>query len=170
MIFILTGFMAAGKTTVGKRAALSLSIPFYDLDDLIEARASQKIHDIFATSGESAFRKIESEIFAELLKSCPDECLISVGGGLIISDENFARISSSEVVIFLDEDFEPIKKRIRADRTIRPVARDLNDQQLKALYERRRRIYLERSGFIVKNEIELVNLIKQQLNWKQKND
>ena len=85
MIVALTGFMGCGKSSVGRELSLLLSSPCIDLDKYIERKAARRIPDIFAESGESAFRDLESEALAELLsgKSPLEKCatLGNIRGG-----------------------------------------------------------------------------------------
>ena len=78
---IMTGFMGAGKTTVGKALAEKQKVPFLDTDQLIEEKAGMTISRIFETQGEEAFRKMETSVLEDLLKR-NDQTVISVGGGL----------------------------------------------------------------------------------------
>ena len=84
---IMTGFMGAGKTTVGKALAEKQKVPFLDTDQLIEEKAGMTISRIFETQGEEAFRKMETSVLEDLLKR-NDQTVISVGGGLPLRDEN----------------------------------------------------------------------------------
>lgn len=78
-VVVLIGPMAAGKSTIGRRLAALLEVPFADLDDLIVDRAGREIPDIFAADGEAAFRALEAEVLAEALRTHPG--VLSLGGG-----------------------------------------------------------------------------------------
>ena len=84
---IMTGFMGAGKTTVGKALAEKQKVPFLDTDQLIEEKAGMTISRIFEIQGEKAFRKMETSVLEDFLKR-NDQTVISVGGGLPLRDEN----------------------------------------------------------------------------------
>lgn len=97
-IYYLTGFMAAGKSTIGPILANSLGWNFFDLDKEVEKKEGIKIVDLFKQKGEEYFRKLETEILKEL--SGNNEVIISLGGGAIASEENFNIIKSSGKIIF----------------------------------------------------------------------
>jgi shikimate kinase len=116
---ILTGFMAVGKTAVGRRLARKLGRPFIDTDVLIEQRAGMPIAKIFEQHGEQWFRDLEAEVIARL---SPDEpAVISTGGGTFISDANRESLEKLGVTVCLVTDVETILERVgRNDK--RPLA------------------------------------------------
>lgn len=113
-IYYLTGFMAAGKSTIGPILANSLGWNFFDLDKEVEKKEGIKIVDLFKQKGEEYFRKLETEILKEL--SGNNEVIISLGGGAIASEENFNIIKSSGKIIFLKSSPEMAYKRLRFKR------------------------------------------------------
>lgn len=98
--FFLVGFMGVGKTTVGRELAARLGLPFYDLDQMIEERVGQKVAEIFAHSGEGAFRSLETEVLRELLKREPG--VTATGGGTFARPENRTLIRAAGVSVWLD--------------------------------------------------------------------
>jgi shikimate kinase len=110
-IYYLTGFMAAGKSTVGPILANTLGWEFYDLDKEVEIKAGMKIVELFKHKGEEYFRKMETKILNEL--SLKDKVIISLGGGAIASKENFKIIKSSGKIIYLKSSPEIAYKRLR---------------------------------------------------------
>jgi shikimate kinase len=80
-MIVLVGFMGAGKTTVGRLLAARLSIPFADSDQVIEDRAGKPISQIFAEDGEPAFRLLEHEVIADLLRA--EDGVLALGGGAV---------------------------------------------------------------------------------------
>src|SRR6185437_16515182 len=85
----LVGFMGAGKTTVGRALAAKLGWDFVDLDDLIQARDGRTIPEIFKSSGELAFRDLESRLLQELIcSSRANASVLSLGGGAFIDNTN----------------------------------------------------------------------------------
>ncbi len=111
---ILTGFMATGKTTVGKLLAKKLHRDFVDTDQLIEARQGQSIADIFANQGESAFRQMEADIALELGER--EELIISTGGRLMLDPGNVASLSRKGRVFCLVATPEEIASRLQEDK------------------------------------------------------
>lgn len=93
---VLTGFMATGKTAVGRELARLLGRRFVDMDEVIEAREGQAIRDIFRARGEGYFRQLESALCAEL--GTQEGLVIATGGGSLVNPENRARFAGAFVV------------------------------------------------------------------------
>jgi 3-dehydroquinate synthase len=115
---VLIGMMGAGKSTIGRRLAARLRMPFLDADIEIEAAASMSIPEIFETRGETYFRDGEVRVIARLLNSGP--AVIATGGGAFMREETRQRISDQAVSIWLKADADVIMKRVRrrADRPL----------------------------------------------------
>jgi shikimate kinase len=115
---VLVGMMGAGKSTIGRRLAARLRLPFLDADIEIEAAAGMSIPDIFETHGEPHFRDGEARVIARLLDSGP--AVIATGGGAFMREETRNRIRDKAVSIWLKADVEIIMKRVkrRADRPL----------------------------------------------------
>ncbi|HSD50658.1 MAG TPA: shikimate kinase [Candidatus Methylomirabilis sp.] len=107
---ILTGFMATGKTSVGKALAARLGYEFVDLDSLIEAEAGMPISRIFATQGEERFRELESRMVMQVARR--DASIIATGGGAIVNPRNLEALQRSGVVIALTAKPEAILARV----------------------------------------------------------
>jgi shikimate kinase len=80
---VIVGMPASGKSTVGREVAAALGIPFRDADDVLEARSGKLIREIFSDDGEEAFRAIEEDVVLESLRA--DDCVVSLGGGAVLS-------------------------------------------------------------------------------------
>ena len=115
---VLVGMMGAGKSTIGRRLAARLRLPFLDADIEIEAAASMSIPDIFANHGEPYFRDGEARVIARLLDNGP--AVIATGGGAFMREETRNRIRDRAVSIWLKADADVIMKRVkrRADRPL----------------------------------------------------
>src|SRR5947207_5400778 len=115
---VLVGMMGAGKSTIGRRLAARLRLPFLDADIEIEAAAGMSIPDIFETPGEPHFRDGEARVIARLLDSGP--AVIATGGGAFMREETRNRIREKAVSIWLKADVDVIMKRVkrRADRPL----------------------------------------------------
>ena len=107
---IVTGFMATGKSSVGKALAARLGYVFVDLDTLIEGEAGMPISQIFATQGEDSFRSMESRMVEQA--ACRDACVIATGGGAILNPRNLEALKRSGVVIALTAKPETILERL----------------------------------------------------------
>lgn len=139
----LVGFMGAGKTCVGEALAAYLGWPFVDLDGRIEARQQRKIADIFHASGESEFRRLESEelqrVLGELEASMP--AVVSLGGGTFVSPANATSLATCGYTVFLDAPVEELWQRAQATAGARPLA--ISENHFRQLYAARRSRYME---------------------------
>ncbi len=116
---VLIGMMGAGKSTIGRRMAARLRLPFTDADTEIEtAHAGMTIPEIFATHGEPYFRDGEARVIARLLESGP--AVIATGGGAFMREETRSRIRDKAVSIWLKADADVIMRRVRR-RSDRPL-------------------------------------------------
>jgi len=115
---VLVGMMGVGKSTIGRRLAARLRLPFFDADIEIEAAAGMSIPEIFVAHGEPYFRDGEARVIARLLDSGP--AVIATGGGAFMREETRNRIRDMAVSIWLKADVEIIMKRVkrRADRPL----------------------------------------------------
>lgn len=130
---VLTGFMASGKSTIGRRLADRLHRPFLDCDVEIVKRAGKPIAQIFAEDGEPAFRQMERELVEELASQ--SGLVIATGGGMLVDPINRQRMIDTGVVICLDTPPEDIERRLSGSKE-RPLASNWRE-----LYEKRREAY-----------------------------
>lgn len=117
---VFTGFMGAGKTTIGRMTANHLKIPFVDLDDKIVEVAGCPIREIFEKDGEETFRRMEHDILKRELDQ-PGSAVISLGGGVLTNVENEALLAESKaMLLYLKTDPDTIWERVKNDRS-RPL-------------------------------------------------
>lgn len=136
----LTGFMTAGKSTIGPQLAMRLGLDFVDLDALLEEQEDASIADLFARDGEEAFRLLEAGILRSALAGPPR--VLSTGGGVVMRDENRRRLARRAHVVWLDLRFETVLARLRAGpERVRPVAAGLDADGLRELHRLRRPLY-----------------------------
>ena len=119
---VLVGMMGAGKSTIGRRLASRLRLPFLDADTEIEAAAGMSIPDIFESHGEPHFRDGEARVIARLLDNGP--VVLATGGGAFLREETRNRISDKAVSIWLKAEADIIMRRVkrRADRPLLKTA------------------------------------------------
>lgn len=117
----LVGLMGAGKTSIGRRLAARLGLPFVDSDDEIEAAAGRSVAEIFEHYGEPAFRDLERRVLRRLLGGPPR--VIATGGGAFIDETTRALMRGQCVTIWLQADVETLARRVRGNDK-RPLLRD----------------------------------------------
>ena len=119
-LVVLVGMMGAGKSTIGRRLAARLLLPFVDADNEIEAAAGMTIPEIFEVHGEPHFRDGEARVIARLLEGGPG--VLATGGGSFMREETRRRIGDKAVSIWLKADADIIMRRVRR-RADRPLLR-----------------------------------------------
>lgn len=117
---VLVGLMGAGKTTVGRRLAQRLDLPFVDADHEIEEAAGMTISDIFDRFGEAHFRDGERRVIARLIDGKPK--VIATGGGAFVNDDTRALILAQALAIWLEAEPAVLAERVRR-RDTRPLLR-----------------------------------------------
>jgi shikimate kinase len=108
---VLVGMMGAGKSTIGRRLATRLGLPFLDADTEIEAAAGMSISDIFEVHGEPHFRDGEARVIARLLDGGP--VVLATGGGAFMREETRQRIGDNALSIWLKVDADIIMRRVK---------------------------------------------------------
>jgi shikimate kinase len=121
-LIVLVGMMGAGKSTVGRRLAARLKLPFVDADNEIETAAGMSIPEIFDAHGEAHFRDGEARVIARLLEGGPG--VLATGGGSFMREETRRRIRDKAISIWLKADADVIMRRVRrrADRPLLQTA------------------------------------------------
>jgi shikimate kinase len=114
----LVGLMGVGKSSVGRRLANALSLPFRDADAEVEAAAGRSISDIFAELGEPAFREGERRVIARLLDQPPH--VLATGGGAFMNPETRKLIESKAISVWLKTDLDTLARRVGRKNT-RPL-------------------------------------------------
>ena len=143
MAKVLLGFMGSGKTTIARK----LDSDFVDMDALLEDRLGMPIARFFEEKGEAAFRQLEEEVLADLLKT---DKVISTGGGIVISPRNRALLKQNPDNIYLKADFETLYQRISADKdNQRPLFLKNSKEDLAAIFKERQAWYEEVASRVV---------------------
>lgn len=142
MKVVLLGYMASGKTTIGKFLSDRTYLPFIDLDDYIEEQEKKNIANIFKEDGEIYFRIKEHEYLKELLSS-KDNFILSLGGGTPCYANNMeVLLNSNAKSIYLEASLQLLVNRLQCQREKRPLVAEFSDDKLqefiaKHLFERR---------------------------------
>jgi shikimate kinase len=158
---VLVGMMAAGKSSVGRRLALRLSLPFVDADTEIEKAAVMTIPEIFSVHGESYFRAGEARVIARLLESSPQ--VLATGGGAFMNADTRAAIRLKGISIWLKADFDVLLRRVKR-RTDRPLlANDDPAETLRRLMAERYPIYSEADLTIESRDVPHDSIVEEIL-------
>lgn len=123
---VLVGLMGVGKSTVGKRLAARLDLPFVDADHAIEEAAGLTVTEIFERFGEAHFRDGERRVIARLIEGEPK--VIAAGGGAFMQPETRMLILDRATAIWLDADIEVLVERVRRRSGTRPLLKDRDER------------------------------------------
>ena len=138
---VLVGMMGAGKSSIGRRLAARLGIPFVDADSEIEKAAGMAIPEIFAAHGEPYFRAGEARVIARLLEGGPQ--VLATGGGAFMSPDTRQAIRAKGISVWLRASLEVLNRRIKR-RNDRPLLKNSNPiDTLKQLIDERYPVYAE---------------------------
>ena len=159
------GFMGSGKSIIGKDLSKYLNLKFYDTDKEIELKTKKKISEIFEEGGESYFRNIEEKVCVEILTN--DNCVISLGGGSIISKKIRKIIKQNSYSIYLKVKLKNLQNRLKFS-TKRPLLnKNLNNSEILKNILKDRQKYYEKADLIINNDgdkSQSLKEIKSQLN------
>ncbi|MCH2124353.1 MAG: shikimate kinase [Pirellulaceae bacterium] len=143
MNILLIGYRGVGKTTVAELLSERLGWPWMDTDVLIEAAGGKPIKEIFANDGERRFRDLETEVILETCRK--PHCVIALGGGAVLREQNRATIEPDSSVVWLRASVATIRSRILADPTTLSRRPNLTarggESEIRLLLEERSPIY-----------------------------
>ncbi len=164
MNIILTGFMASGKTSVGKILAAKLNMKYIDVDETIEKNTKQTITDIFKQHGETVFRDMETK--AIKCVAMLDHYVISIGGGAVMRAENMHELRSNGKLVYLSASPEAILKRI-GDASTRPLLAHEADKlkKIKEMLAHRESYYKECDFQIDTTKLDIKQVVDQAAEW-----
>ena len=139
---VLVGMMGVGKSSIGRRLAARLAIPFVDADAEIEKAAGMSIADIFARHGEADFRNGEARVIARLLDGGPQ--VLAAGGGAFMNSDTRNAIRAKGVSIWLKAEPDVLLRRISKRRNERPLLQTADPAEtLRALLVEREPVYAQ---------------------------
>jgi shikimate kinase len=158
---VLVGLMGAGKTSVGRRLADRLDVPFIDADHEIEQAAGKSIPEIFADHGEPYFRDGERKVISRLLEGGLQ--VLATGGGAFMNDETRARIRAHGVAIWLRADLPLLMKRVQK-RSNRPLLQTEDPEAvMRDLMVRRYPVYAEANLTVDSQDISHAQMVERVL-------
>ncbi|WP_339342454.1 shikimate kinase [uncultured Polaribacter sp.] len=166
MKIVLLGYMASGKSTIGREISKKLDMKFIDLDDYISKREKSSISEIFKVKGEIYFRRIESFYLSEILNS-KDSIILSLGGGTPCYSNNMELILNSEASsIYIKASIKTLVTRLTSEKNKRPLVAELENDKLtefvaKHLFERR--FFYEQASITVITEDKSIEEITTEI-------
>ncbi|WP_395044852.1 shikimate kinase [Flavobacterium sp.] len=170
---VLIGYMGSGKSNVGIKLAEKIGVAFVELDEKIEKKCEMSIQLIFKNKGELYFRKLEHQIFSELINE-QNDLIISTGGGTPCYFNNHELLKSENVIsIYLKASVSTLFNRLVKEKEKRPLIANLADSEIKEFIAKHlfeRSFYYNQANFKVnvddKSIDEIVNEINQKINLK----
>lgn len=164
----LIGFMAVGKSAVGRNLAKRLGRRFVDLDRLIEKNAGMKVREIFEQKGEAYFRQLEKQTLAELLKQ--EGQVIATGGGVVLDDDNLALLREKTLLIGLRASTEVILRRV-GNGTKRPLLKGADRRErVEQLFQSRAARYARAQVTIDTDKLTLSQVVDKIVEVAQAAD
>ena len=149
---VMVGMMGCGKSSVGRRLAARLELPFVDADDEIETAAGRSIPEIFADHGEQHFRAGECKVIRRLLDGGPQ--VLATGGGAYMNAETRANIRNAGISIWLKADLPVLMRRVMR-RENRPLLKAANPEEvMRGLIEVRYPVYAGADLTIESREVQ----------------
>ncbi|MFH1773689.1 MAG: shikimate kinase [Methanobacteriota archaeon] len=158
---VLTGFMGAGKSSVGRRLAEKLGMGVVDTDDLAERSAGMKISEIFAKHGEPHFRELEKKAVAEVSKL--ENHVIITGGGVVLNEENMKNLRKNGIIVYLHAKPEVLYERVKNEihRPLLQVKEPM--KKIKELLEFRAPFYADNDFMIDASELTVEEVVEEIL-------
>ena len=161
----IMGLMGSGKSIIGKDLSKNLNLKFYDIDKEIELMTNKKISAIFKEEGESFFRYIEEKVCSEILTK--ENCVVSLGGGSIISKKIRKIIKKNSYSIYLQVKLNNLQNRLKFSKKRPLLNKNLNNSEILKNILKDRQKYYEKADLIINNngdKFQTLNQIKSKLN------
>jgi len=154
---VFLGMMGSGKSSIGAMVSKKLNIPFIDIDNLIEEHAGMTVSEIFEVNGEDYFRNLEEKITIKSLKY--KNIVISLGGGAFINDKIRKDVLTNHFSFWLNWEDLILIKRIKGSKK-RPLASKSTEQEIKAIINKRKKIYSKANFQINCNKLTKTEIVK----------
>ncbi|HEY1653689.1 MAG TPA: shikimate kinase [Candidatus Tumulicola sp.] len=162
----LVGFMASGKSTIGKRLARKLGCAFFDTDEVV-VRAHGPVSDIFYQEGEAAFRRYERAALDQVLDG--EAGVVSLGGGALSDEANVAALKKRAYRIFVKVSPEQVLERLRHSRRVRPLLGPAPSlARIKELYTKRMPQYAHADYVVEADDLSTAQVVDDVVQWLHK--
>ncbi|SDO28144.1 shikimate kinase [Aureimonas jatrophae] len=156
---VLVGLMGAGKTTVGRRLAQALNLPFVDTDGEIEAASRMSVSELFAAYGEPEFRALEARVVARLVEAGSQ--VIATGGGAFMSEATRRLLRERATTVWLRAEIDVLMERV-LKRPTRPLLQTTDPRQtMLQLMERRYPIYAEADIHVESRNVRREQIVRE---------
>jgi shikimate kinase len=163
----LVGFMASGKSTIGKRLARKLGVAFFDTDDLV-AKQHGRVSDIFYNEGESAFRNYEHDALAHVVDD-GEPGVIACGGGALSFDPSAKLLKKRTYRVFIKVTPELVLERLRKSRNVRPLLGPTPSlSHIKQLYTKRMPQYAHADFVVEADGMSTSHVVDAIVEWLHK--
>ena len=159
---ILIGFMGAGKTTLGKKIAKKMNLPFIDSDREIEDRHQKSIGDIFTENGESFFRALETDYISSLFNK--EEFVLATGGGMPCFGKNMEMINELGTTFYLERSPKELANRLFNAKTRRPLIDGMEKDELIMFIEEKlsmREQYYKSANVVLGRDDQKVSVVEE---------
>ena len=154
---IFLGMMGSGKSSIGAMVSKKLNIPFIDIDNLIEDHTGMTVSEVFEANGEDYFRNLEEKITIKSLKH--KNIVVSLGGGGFVNDKIRKDVLTNHFSFWLNwDDLVLIKRIIRSKK--RPLVSKSTEQEIKAIINKRKKIYSKANFKINCNKLTKSEIVK----------
>ena len=154
---ILLGMIGSGKSSIGAIVSKKLNIPFIDIDNLIEEHTGMTVSEIFEVNGEEYFRNLEEKITIKSLKH--KKVVVSLGVGGFVNDKIRKDVLTNHFSFWLNWDDLVLIKRIKGSKK-RPLASKSTEQEIKAIINKRKKIYSKANFKINCNKLTKSEIVK----------
>lgn len=162
----LIGFMGVGKTTLGKKLAKKLSIPFYDTDIEIEHEMGMTVQEIFAEHGEAHFRLLEQKWLEGFFNT---SAIVATGGGMPCDEKRLSLMKSLGTVVYLDRPVKELFNRLLNAKKSRPLLASMSDDEMLEYIQsklKERSFYYNQADYILNRSQQDANFISTLLAHK----
>lgn len=157
--------MGSGKTTLGKKIAKKMNLPFIDSDREIEERHQKSIGDIFTENGESFFRTLETDYITSLQNK--DEFVLATGGGMPCFGKNMELLNDLGTTFYLERSSKELANRLFNAKSRRPLIEGMEQEELLSFIEERlsmREEYYKSANVVLRRDDQTVSIIEEVAN------